>query len=203
MHVKNISLLAVAVAAGLSLTACQSGGDDTTSAAASAASSTDAKDTGTTAPGTTAAGTTTDTAGADAAATANGGTGTCTSDQLTATQKHGMGEGDILVHLKNTSDVTCDLKGFPGVDLRNDDGSISADRSDLTAPLVTIEPGDEARFTLHYAPNTSGGSGVTFDTLIVTPPNETHSLTIPVSVNLAASDSTESTLRVDPVGTGK
>ncbi|MEU4657674.1 DUF4232 domain-containing protein [Streptomyces sp. NPDC023723] len=197
MRVKNYSLLAVAVAAGLSLTACQN--DDTASTTTDAApvsSESSAASSGDTEPSGTNASTNGDTG-------AGVSSDTCTTDQLTATQKHGMGEGDILVHLKNTSDAACDLKGFPGVDLRNDDDSVSAARTDLEAPLVTIAAGDEARFTLHYTPNTSGGSGVTFDTLVVTPPNETHSLTIPVSVNLAVTESTEPALRVDPVGTGK
>ncbi|GAA4813389.1 DUF4232 domain-containing protein [Streptomyces ziwulingensis] len=218
MRVKNLSLIAVAVAAGLSLTACQS--DDTAASASAAPSqqtgpaaqggnSADGDSatggTGTEATGTgSGSGANATTTGADDTDDAEAaGSDACTTSQLAMRSAHGMGEGDILVHLENTGSAACDLKGFPGVDLKSKDGSLSADRTDLAAPLVTVAPGEETRFTLHYTPNTSGGSGVTFTSLVVTPPNETHAKTLPVSINLAASDSSAGTVRVDPVGTGK
>ncbi|GGT19418.1 MULTISPECIES: DUF4232 domain-containing protein [Streptomyces] len=202
MRAKKSTLLAVAFAAGLSLTACQS--DDTASTDAGGSAAAPVGDSGTTTPdpGTETSAPATSTS-PESGANADSGVGTCSADQLALSQNHGMGEGDILVHLKNTGDVSCRLKGFPGVDLKGADGTVSADRSDLAAPLVTVAPGDEARFTLHYTPNLSGGSGVTYTTMVVTPPNETHSLSVPVTVNVAATDSPGATVSVDPVGTGK
>jgi hypothetical protein len=114
-----------------------------------------------------------------------------------------MAEGTLIVNLKNTGSATCSLKGFPGADLKSKDGTVSAQRSKLAAPLVSVRPGEETRFTLHYPPNNSGGSGETFTGLVVTPPNETHSRTLPVSINVPVSDGSGPAVTVDPVGTGK
>ncbi|MFG2224935.1 DUF4232 domain-containing protein [Streptomyces sp. NPDC048644] len=96
------------------------------------------------------------------------------------------------------------LQGFPGADLKGKDGTTSADRSKLTPKKVSVKPGEETRFTLHVPPNNSGGSGVTFTSLVVTPPNETHSHTLPLSINIAVSDgSSPAAITVDPVGAGK
>ncbi|MFD9812014.1 DUF4232 domain-containing protein [Streptomyces sp. NPDC059080] len=96
----------------------------------------------------------------------------------------------------------CSLQGFPGVDLKGRDGTISATRSKAAPVKVTVQPGEETRFTLNTPPNTSGGSGVTFTSLIVTPPNETHSHTLPAGINLPVSDK-PAAVTVDPVGVGK
>ena len=239
MRLRKITLAAVAVAAGLSLTACQGGGDDNASSskgggegstssqapgksgsggeggenAGSGEGGSDAGDAGKgdagkggSGQGGSGQGGSDEKAGSGNTGTQHAGTssGTCKTSQLAISSRHGMGEGDILVHLENTGAASCTLKGFPGVDLKGKDGTLNATRSDLSAPVVTIKPGDETRFTLHYTPNTSGGSGVTFDRMVVTPPNETHSKTVRTSVNLPVSDGSDSSsVRVDPVGTGK
>jgi hypothetical protein len=114
-----------------------------------------------------------------------------------------MAEGQLVINLKNNGSAACTLQGFPGVDLKGKDGSISATRSDLTPAKVGVKPGEETRFTLNSPPNTSGGTGATFTSLSVTPPNETHSHSLPVSINVPASDGTTSAIKVDPVGSGK
>ncbi|AOR35475.1 hypothetical protein BFF78_34330 [Streptomyces fodineus] len=130
-------------------------------------------------------------------------TSACTTSHLAFSTSGGMAEGTLVVNLKNTGSATCTLKGFPGADLKSKDGSVSARRSRLAAPLVRVKPGGETRFTLHYAPNHSGGSGETFTGLIVTPPGETHSRTLPVGINVPVSDGSGPAVTVDPVGTGK
>ncbi|MFJ9176391.1 DUF4232 domain-containing protein [Streptomyces sp. NPDC102360] len=70
-------------------------------------------------------------------------------------------------------------------------------------PAVVLKNGEETRFTLHTPRNDTGGSGVDIVSIVVTPPGETHSKTLPVSLNLPASDSTTSNVTVDPVGSGK
>jgi hypothetical protein len=114
-----------------------------------------------------------------------------------------MGEGDYLIGMKNTGAHACTMHGFPGADLKGSDGTVSAARSSVAAPHVTVQPGQEVRFTLHYPPNTTGGSGGTFTTLSVTPPNETHSHSMPLTVNVAAGTSSSPSITVDPVGAGK
>jgi len=199
MRVKNLSLLAVAVAAGLSLTACN--GDDSSAQGSgdSSASAGQKSDTGTGAPDGSGE------IGASGGTDAGGGASSdsCKTSQLGFSSSHGMAEGSLLVNLKNTGSATCTLQGFPGVDLKSKDGSVSAERSDLTPEKVSVKPGEETRFTLTYPPNTSGGTGASFTSLSVTPPGETHSHSLPVSINVPASDSTTSAIKVDPVGSGK
>ncbi|MDJ1131502.1 DUF4232 domain-containing protein [Streptomyces iconiensis] len=129
--------------------------------------------------------------------------GSCKTSELGFSTSNGMAEGSLLVNLKNTGSATCTLKGYPGADLRGEGGSLNAERRSDTTPLVSLTPGESTRFTLNYPPNDSGGSGVTMTSLVVTPPNETQSQTLPVSVNLPVSDSTTSGITVGPVGTGK
>ncbi|WP_264482541.1 DUF4232 domain-containing protein [Streptomyces pinistramenti] len=85
-----------------------------------------------------------------------------------------MSEGTVLVNLKNTGPAARTLQGFPGVDLTSKDGSISAARSKLAPTKVSVEPGDETR-----------------------------SHTLPVSIDIPASDSSTPAITVDPVGAGK
>ncbi|MGW5694616.1 DUF4232 domain-containing protein, partial [Streptomyces asiaticus] len=132
-----------------------------------------------------------------------GGADACKTSQLGFRSSHGMGEGTLIVDLKNNGSAPCTLQGFPGVDLKSKNGSISAQRSDLKAPKTKVKPGEETRFTLSYPPNDSGGSGETFTTLVVTPPNETHSHSLPVSINVPVTDGSGDAIKVDPVGTGK
>ncbi|WP_433449101.1 DUF4232 domain-containing protein [Streptomyces sp. CA-142005] len=199
MRVQKLSLLAVTAVAGLSLTACQ-GGDTSSSDAGDSSSpssriSTSQGSDGSGASGGKGAPTASRTGGAMASA--------CTTSQLAFSTSGGMAEGTLIVNLKNTGSATCSLKGFPGADLKSKDGTVSAQRSKLAAPLVSVKPGEETRFTLHYPPNNSGGSGETFTGLVVTPPNETHSRTLPVSINVPVSDGSGPAVTVDPVGTGK
>ncbi|NLU67901.1 DUF4232 domain-containing protein [Streptomyces sp. HNM0574] len=217
MRVQKITLAAVALAAGLSLTACQ-GNEDTSAAGASdsAAPSESSSGSGGSGEGSTGGG-----GGAEEGGTSGGGeaadpaagegsgngqinTGDCKTENLDIRASHGMGEGDVLVSLKNTGDA-CSLQGFPGVVLKADGGKggINAERSDLDAPSVVVKSGEETRFTLHTPRNDTGGSGLDITRMLVTPPNETASKTVPVSINLPVSDKPVGGVTVDPVGTGK
>ncbi|GAA2616848.1 DUF4232 domain-containing protein [Streptomyces axinellae] len=130
------------------------------------------------------------------------GSGACKTSQLAFSTSNGAGQGSILVNMKNTGSAACTLNGFPGADLSGADGTLNASRTDLPATPVSVKPGQSAHFSLNYTPNESGGSGVTFDSVVVTPPNETHSQTLPVSVNLAVADNDSSSVTVDPVSAG-
>ncbi|GAA2638950.1 hypothetical protein GCM10009863_64880 [Streptomyces axinellae] len=116
-----------------------------------------------------------------------GGSGTCKTSDLAIDTQAGMHEGNVMVSLKNTSSGTCTLKGFPGADLKGSVGTINADRKSAATPTVDLKPGEGTGFFLDYPPNRSGGSGATFSTLVVTPPNETRSKSVPISINLAVS----------------
>ncbi|MEU8693025.1 DUF4232 domain-containing protein [Streptomyces sp. NPDC048665] len=216
MRVQKLSLLAVAAVAGLSLTACSgsdsgsSGRSDSSTPGRGAASQgSGAQDSGTQSTGGSGAasgkGTSTGTgqAGTNGGAAVGGGAGACKTSQLAFSTSGGMAEGELIVNLKNTGSATCALKGFPGADLKSKDGRISARRSSVAPVPVRVKPGEETRFTLHYPPNNSGGTGETFTTLVVTPPGETHSHSLPVGVNVPVTDGAGGAITVDPVGTGK
>ncbi|WP_432252730.1 DUF4232 domain-containing protein [Streptomyces sp. HNM1019] len=199
---RKVAAAAVVAVAAFGLTACQDNTDASGSSPSSAASeSSDSGSSGSSDGGSSGS------AGGDqgngGAGGSGGGAGACTTSQLGFRSSHGMGEGTLIVDLKNNGSAPCTLQGFPGVDLKSKNGSISAERSGLAAPKTKVSPGEETRFTLHYPPNDSGGSGETFTTLVVTPPNETHSHSLPVSINVPVTDGSGFAIKVDPVGTGK
>ncbi len=137
---------------------------------------------------------------------ADGGTpeiGPCKTSGLDFSTSPGMARGSLLVNLENTTATTCTMHGYPGVDLQSPAGTMNAARNGVAAPTVRVSPGESTRFTLHYPPNDTGGSGVDVTGLVVTPPNETTSQTLPISFNLPVSETTESGVTVGPVGAGK
>ncbi|PWI45019.1 DUF4232 domain-containing protein [Streptomyces sp. ICBB 8177] len=230
MRAKNIAALTVIVAAaGLSLTACGSSDGSTaaahTSTPASASSSTNGQDTtspstgtssntnggpGTTTSGSASGGKNTGTSGGTGKNTT--GTGTTASGAPCKTAHLGFSAdsagvaNEIVVNLRNTGSASCTMHGFPGVQLLGADGlgdeGPNAARTDTTAPAVTIAPGEETRFLLHYIPDTSG-SGKIYTKLAVTPPNETvfdvMSLNgLKITVPATSGDAPD--VYVDPVG---
>ncbi|MBL0779737.1 DUF4232 domain-containing protein [Streptomyces albidoflavus] len=209
MRAQKITLATLALVTGLTLTACQ--GDDTAASAdnAAPAASSPAGDDGVSGQETDkeTAATTGGTASEEPEGSGGGqvNTGPCKTANLDISSTHGMGEGTLHIAFKNTGDA-CFLKGFPGVDLKADSGpgGINANRSDLAAPSVVLKTGESTRATLHYPANHSGGSGVDITLLDITPPNETHSKTVPTKINVPVSDhSTSDEVIIDPVGTGK
>ncbi|MGP3987350.1 DUF4232 domain-containing protein [Streptomyces sp. 3N207] len=131
------------------------------------------------------------------------GLSSCKTSELAFSTSNGMAEGSLLVNLKNVGSATCTLKGFPGANLKSEDGSLNASRNNAAPPTVSVDPGEATRFTLSYPPNNSGGSGVTMTSLVVTPPNETQSRTLPVSINLPVDNPdspASSRITVSPVG---
>ncbi|MET8470234.1 DUF4232 domain-containing protein [Streptomyces sp. NPDC006422] len=212
MRARQLTLAAVALAAGLSLTACQGNEDSATGSSSSSDGGSSSSSSGSNssaggASGKNASDTGEKTTATGSAQGSGGGkvnTGPCETANLAFDSAHGMGEGTLIVSMRNTGDA-CSLKGFPGVDLRTEEasGPLSARRSDLASPTVVLGNGETTRFTLHYPPNTTGGSGVDVTSLEITPPNETHSTTLKVGINLPVSDGADQKVYVDPVGTGK
>ncbi|MFG2649305.1 DUF4232 domain-containing protein [Streptomyces sp. NPDC048436] len=214
-------LTALALATGLSLTACQGGGGDSDASkggsgdGASASSSSSSEKSGGSSASDQGAATTGDDSTATEAAQGSGSgngsgngqvtTGPCKTADLGFSTSHRMAEGTLMVSLKNNGGDSCSLKGFPGVDLRSQDasGPLSAKRSKLAAPAVAVKPGESTRFTLHYPSNDSGGSGVYVSAIVVTPPNETHSKALSADLRLPVGADAGDQVRVDPVGTGK
>ncbi|SOE58596.1 Protein of unknown function [Streptomyces sp. OV198] len=228
MRVKKMSALALIVAAaGLSLTACNSGDGSSasanTSASTTASSSTGASSstTGSTSTGgqgstsgssssgsTGSTGSTGSSKGSGSAAQAKSSTSgaRCKVPHLAFSATASGTEDEIVINMKNTGSSTCSMHGFPGVQLVGPDGlgdtGPDAARADATASTVTVGPGEETRFLLHFSPDTSG-SGKTYTRLSVTPPNETVSEIVnlnDLTITVAAATGTVPDVIVDPVG---
>lgn len=202
---------AVALVAALSLTACDDGSSGS-GPAASASAAAPSGTTGAVSPGDTGATGATGGSGgsgagdtqASAPAPAALSGGTCRTANLSFSSSGGMAEGEVLINLENTGTASCSMRGFPGLDLTSEDGTVSAGRSSgRSVPTVTLAPGEGTNFSLHFPPDVSGGSGVTFTSALVTPPDETRSHRMPLSVGIPADSGSASRITVDPVGSGK
>ncbi|MGW4975020.1 DUF4232 domain-containing protein [Streptomyces mirabilis] len=222
MRVKKMSALALIVAAaGLSLTACTSSAGSSASAntsASTAASSSTGASSSTTAgtstggqgstSGSSFSGSTGSTKGSGTAAQAQSSTSgsRCKADHLALSATASGTKDEIVVNMKNTGSTKCSMHGFPGVQLVGPDGlgdtGPDAARADATASTVTVGPGEETRFLLHFSPDTSG-SGKTYTRLLVTPPNETVEEIVnlnDLTITVAAASGTVPDVVVDPVG---
>lgn len=223
MRVHKLTFAALAVAAGLSLTACQnddaSTGQSDSSSAPTASSGSNASSSG----GSSAAGSS-DQGGAKASGgtssttssggTSSGGTGTdanskvgkCRTDELEVTAKDNTIDGDpdgtVVVELTNGGGRDCTIHGYAGVDLKTNAGSVSATRTGQQASSVVLKNGKSIAFPVNYPFNKSGGSGVRITGLVVTPPNETKSVTLnwPGAATLPVTDGSGSPVKVGPVG---
>ncbi|MGW8783402.1 DUF4232 domain-containing protein [Streptomyces sp. NPDC055796] len=217
MRVHKITFAAVAVAAGLSLTACQSGdggtGQSNPSSAPSASSASSAptasspgsadqgggKASG--APGSGGKGT-----AAGAGSNDKGKAATCRTDELAITAMDGTiggdADGTVAVTLKNRGGRDCSLAAYAGVDLKTSSGALSAKRTGEQAGTTVLKPGKSVSFGINYPLNTSGGSGVRITGLVVTPPDETKSVTLdwPGAATLPVTDGTGSPVKVGPMG---
>ncbi|MGW1507550.1 DUF4232 domain-containing protein [Streptomyces mirabilis] len=225
MRVKKMPALALILAvAGLSLTACGSSDGSSasakTSASTAASSSTGGK--GSTS-GSSSSGSSTGGKGSTSASSSSGSTGgkgsaltaqtqsstsgsMCKTDHLAPSATATGTKNEIVVNLKNTGSSKCSMHGFPGVQLIGPDGlgdtGPDAARTDVSASTVTIGPGEETRFLLHFIPDTSG-SGKTYTRLSVTPPNEKVSEIVDLNdlaFTISASSGNAPDVYVDPVG---
>ena len=105
-----------------------------------------------------------------------------------------------VVKLTNRGSASCAMRGFPGVDLKTNAGTLSVPRSGKAPQLVTLAPGASALFDINYTVNNTGGSGVRVETMVITPPNETHSSTLAWDQGtLPVTDGSGSFITVDPV----
>ncbi|MFG2324894.1 DUF4232 domain-containing protein [Streptomyces sp. NPDC048568] len=220
MRVHKLTFAALAVAASLSLTACQNDDDATgqsdPSAASSEASSGGGSGSGDSQQGAgdesggegtggqgTAAGSG---AGSGSGSGANDKVGKCRTDELKFKAMDatidGDTEGTVAVELTNGGGRECAISGYAGVDLKTNSGTLSAKRSGEPVVPGTLKDGETVAFGIHYPINDSGGSGVRITGLVVTPPDETKSVTLdwPGAATLPVTDGTGSPVKVGPIG---
>ncbi|GAA2345475.1 DUF4232 domain-containing protein [Streptomyces kunmingensis] len=180
---------ALTVAAGLSLTACGNGdsGNDASakdSSPASSSSSSSSSEGGSTA-GDAKAGSGEDTT---AEAAENGATKTSTKVTFCKTEDLAIDavdaapdetEGRIDITMINRGSTTCSATGFAGVDIKDADHTTSPiERGPAQPRVTTLKPGDAAVFNLAYTIDTTGNSLASPTDILVTPPNETHTVTL-------------------------
>lgn len=193
----RVAAAALTVAAGLSLTACGNG-DSAADASAKGSSSSSSGGGGKTEGGSgsgSAAGSNA-TAGsqkgsgkgaADKVATKGAAqTGTkvsfCKSEDLAINAVDAAPDetsGRINITMINRGSVTCSATGFAGVDIKDaDHTSNPIERGSAQPRITTLKPGDAAVFNLAYTIDSSGNSLTSPTHILVTPPNETHTVTL-------------------------
>ncbi|MFE1990354.1 DUF4232 domain-containing protein [Streptomyces parvulus] len=219
MRVHKLTFAALAVVAGLSLTACQNddaAGQSDQSAAAGEASANDGsgssedsrqgggeESAGASADGQEAAGGGSDTGSGSGE---HGKAGKCRTDELKFKAIDSTIDGDtngtVAVELTNGGGRECSISGYAGVDLKTASGTLSAKRSGDPVVPGTLKDGESVAFGIQYPINDSGGSGVRVTGLVVTPPDETKSVTLdwPGAATLPVTDGTGSPVEVGPIG---
>ncbi|MEU8957781.1 DUF4232 domain-containing protein [Streptomyces sp. NPDC048518] len=189
------ALAAVSLAAALSLTAC--GGDDSGtdtssqgSSASNSSSNSDAKSEAGSGSGSAKAGDQQSGSGEDLTAEAaaggtkkSGGKVTfCKTQDLAIDAQDAAPDentGRIDITMTNRGSTTCSATGFAGVDIKDADHTSSPiERGQAQPRVTTLKPGDAAVFNLAYDIDTSGESLASPTHIVVTPPNETHTVTL-------------------------
>ncbi|MEU1329391.1 DUF4232 domain-containing protein [Streptomyces sp. NPDC005865] len=188
------ALAALGLAATLSLTACN--GDDSGSDAAANGSSSSSSS-GSSSSGSASSGsgeTSQDGAksegGSDSKAGAGAGSGASNTGKVTFCKTADLAidaadaapdesTGRIDVTMINRGSTTCSATGFAGVDIKDEDNTSNpVGRGHAQPRVTTLKPGDAAVFNLAYDIDSSGDSLSHPTNLLVTPPNETHSVTL-------------------------
>ncbi|MFJ8925349.1 MULTISPECIES: DUF4232 domain-containing protein [unclassified Streptomyces] len=178
---------AIGVAATLSLTACGGGDSDASAKDSSATSSSSSSDSGSKAEaGDAKTGSGSDTevkAGAANSGTQSGTKATfCKTEDLAINAVDAAPDetsGRIDISMVNRGSTTCSATGFAGVDIKDKDNTSNPiERGHAEPRVTTLKPGDSAIFNLSYDIDSSGESLSSPTNIVVTPPNETHSVTL-------------------------
>ncbi|KAK1179434.1 DUF4232 domain-containing protein [Streptomyces sp. NBS 14/10] len=207
----RVATAALIAAAGLSLTACNNS-DDTASKPAAGASSAGSSSG---AQGTDAQpdnaksgsddGTSSRAGSGNGAAKGGGKSKFCrTSDLIMEAVDSSPDEnvGEVTVQMTNKGAKTCSATGFAGVDLKDIDGtSAPVDRGGEQPRITDLKPGDTATFSISYEVDFSGDSLASPTNIIVTPPNETHSVSLEWPADaLKLAGPYDDKIQVHPVG---
>ncbi|MEU0782642.1 DUF4232 domain-containing protein [Streptomyces sp. NPDC006173] len=87
--------------------------------------------------------------------------------------------GRIDITMINRGSTTCSATGFAGVDIKDADHTSSPIERGPAQPRITVlKPGDAAIFDLAYTIDTTGNSLASPTNILVTPPNETHTVSL-------------------------
>ncbi|MFE2986002.1 DUF4232 domain-containing protein [Streptomyces sp. NPDC059262] len=196
-YTRITALAAIGVAATLSLTAC--GGADSgkdSSSKGSSSSSSSSSNGGSKSKGGSGSGGGSQASnakagsGKDTEAEAAGNGATKTGSKVTFCKTENLAidatdaapdeeSGRINITMINRGSTTCSATGFAGVDIKDADHTSSPIERGQAQPRVTIlKPGDAAVFDLAYDIDNTGNSLATPTDILVTPPNETHTVSL-------------------------
>ncbi|MFD7498205.1 DUF4232 domain-containing protein [Streptomyces sp. NPDC059832] len=190
-YTRITALAAIGVAATLSLTACGSeGSGKDSSSKGSSSSSSSSSDGGSKSQGGSEAINAKSGSGEDtgAGAAANGATTTggkvtfCKTQDLAIDATDAAPDEDsgrIDITMINRGSTTCSATGFAGVDIKDaDNTSNPIERGHAQPRITTLKPGDAAVFNLAYDIDNTGDSLASPTNILVTPPNETHTVSL-------------------------
>lgn len=196
-YTRITALAAIGVVATLSLTACgnDGSGKDSSAKGSSSASTSDSsssgggsKSEGGSEAGSAKSGSGEDTESRAAANGANGATTTgskttfCKTEDLAIDAVDAAPDeesGRIDITMINRGSTTCSATGFAGVDIKDaDNTSNPIERGHAQPRITTLKPGDAAVFNLAYDIDNSGNSLADPTNILVTPPNETHTVSL-------------------------
>ncbi|MFE5051896.1 DUF4232 domain-containing protein [Streptomyces sp. NPDC056637] len=215
------ALAAIGVAATLSLTACggADSGNDTSSKGSSSSSSSSSNGGSKSEGGSGSGGSQASNAKAgsgkdtEAEAAGNGATKTgskvtfCKTDDLAIDATDAAPDeesGRINITMINRGSTTCSATGFAGVDIKDADHTSSPIERGQAQPRVTIlKPGDAAVFDLAYDIDNTGNSLATPTDILVTPPNETHTVSLKWPAGAGAIKGAYTDVQVYPTHTTK
>ncbi|MFE6159262.1 DUF4232 domain-containing protein [Streptomyces sp. NPDC056486] len=191
-YTRVTALAAIGVAATLSLTAC--GGDDSgkdSSSKGSSSSSSSSSDGGSksqhgseasNAKSGSGEDTKTNAGAANSTAKTGGKVTFCKTEDLAIDATDAAPDeasGRIDISMVNRGSTTCSATGFAGVDIKDvDTTSNPIGRGQAQPRITTLKPGDAAVFNLAYDIDNTGDSLAHPTNIQVTPPNETHSVTL-------------------------
>ncbi|OAR22184.1 hypothetical protein A8W25_29475 [Streptomyces sp. ERV7] len=195
-YTRSTALAAIGVAATLSLTAC--GSDDSAKDSSSKGSlpSSSSSPNGDSKPeggsgsdGSQAGNAKTGSGGdTDTGAAGNGGTKTggkvtfCKTADLAIDARNAAPDkvsGRIDITMVNRGSTTCSATGFAGVDIKDaDHTSNPIERGHAQPRITTLKPGEAAVFNLAYDIEGTGHSLASPTDILVTPPNETHTVSL-------------------------
>ncbi|MFD9634392.1 DUF4232 domain-containing protein [Streptomyces violascens] len=193
---RTAALAAIGLAASLSLTACNNGDDSAQAPSAQGSSSASSSGGGSTSgsasgsggsqtgkakPG-TGTGTSSSSGGGNGGGTGGGKGKFCRTGDLTIEAVDSSPDkttGDVTVQMTNKGASTCSVTGFAGVDLKDADGTSAPVSRGHEQPRITdLKNGDTATFSISYPVGKSGKSLSKPTNIVVTPPNETHSVSL-------------------------
>ncbi|PKV83226.1 DUF4232 domain-containing protein [Streptomyces sp. TLI_146] len=198
-YTRSTALIALGVAATLSLTACGSddSAKDSSSKGSSSASPSSANGGSESESGSSSQGSQTGAAkpglGEDTAsrpgapktggkATTGGKVSFCKTANLAISASNAAPDktsGRIDITMVNRGSTTCSATGFAGVDIKDaDHTSNPIQRGHAQPRITTLKPGEAAVFNLAYDIDTTGHSLASPTDILVTPPNETHTVSL-------------------------